>query len=68
MLKCVVISNINSFMINCNNCGHNSHCGTPLMRDEEDGYTGEAYQIEVCKHCRCDNCKVNIEDETKYDL
>ena len=36
----------------CNNCGHNSHCGTPLIKevDKENG------PIEVCKKCRCFKC------------
>ena len=55
-------------MTYCNNCGHESHCKTRLTTTDEDGYTGESYEREICKHCRCDKCEVNIEDETKYDI
>jgi hypothetical protein len=39
--------------LHCKNCGHQSHCGTPLVKKLETG-NGEA--IEVCKYCRCDKC------------
>ena len=55
-------------MTYCNNCGHNSHCGVPYSVEDEDGYTGEAYMREVCKHCRCSECETDIEAETKYDM
>ena len=37
--------------MNCDNCGHPSHCGTPLMKTNDEGS-----QYEVCKHCRCEEC------------
>jgi len=40
----------------CNNCGRKSHCGEPVYENAEDGLTGEPYEWEVCKHCRCDKC------------
>ena len=44
--------------VKCNNCGCDSHCGVSCNRTEKhhpvDG--GKEYQIEVCKHCRCDAC------------
>jgi len=41
-------------MITCKNCGYDSHCGIPLIKD----ITGfaEIEQIEVCKYCRCEKC------------
>ena len=36
----------------CKNCGHESHCGQPLIKDVDKSGT----PIEVCKHCRCKNC------------
>ena len=35
----------------CKNCGHDSHCGSPLIKDV-DG----SGPIEVCKNCRCSQC------------
>lgn len=43
-------------MTYCQNCGHNSHCGAPLWREERD-YDDEPYQIKVCEHCRCKECQ-----------
>ena len=43
-------------MIKCKNCGHDSHCGVPLIKDVT-GYT-EIEQIEVCKYCRCGKCTI----------
>ena len=43
-------------MNSCKNCGHQSHCGTPMFRQHED-YDGHCYSVEICKHCRCDNCE-----------
>ena len=40
----------------CNNCGRKRHCGEPVYENAEDGLTGEPYEWEVCKHCRCDKC------------
>ena len=42
-------------MIKCMNCGHDSHCGVRLFREEKDD-KGEPYNIEVCRQCRCYNC------------
>jgi len=55
-------------MTYCNNCGHQSHCGTNFSVEDEDGFTGEAYMREICKHCRCEKCETDIEKETKYDM
>ena len=44
--------------VKCNNCGCDSHCGKNCKRTEK-GYASEGsktYEIEVCKHCRCDAC------------
>ena len=38
------------------NCGHNSHCGVPLMKDINNDWKKHLGQIEVCKYCRCDKC------------
>ena len=46
-------------MAYCKNCGHESHCGVPLMK-EFRGHTnhgGIEDQTEVCKKCRCEKCK-----------
>ena len=39
-------------MSKCKNCGHDSHCGTSLVKDIDKSDT----PIEVCKHCRCERC------------
>jgi len=41
--------------MSCKNCGHPSHCGGPLHRDETD-YDGRLYTIKVCYNCNCKNC------------
>lgn len=42
----------------CKNCGHGSHCGTPLYASAQhyqiDG--GEYYEIKICDSCRCEKC------------
>ena len=45
-------------IIMCKNCGHESHCGGPLRKviDKSKQNEGGLSQIEVCKHCRCDQC------------
>ena len=43
-------------MSTCNNCGHGSHCGVPLQREERD-YDGSMYSIKVCNNCRCNQCQ-----------
>ena len=40
----------------CLNCGHESHCGTTLMRDEYNWKNELLGQVEVCKYCRCEKC------------
>ena len=46
-------------MTKCKNCGHDSHCGVPLMKDfrREPYNHGTEGQIEVCKNCRCAMCE-----------
>ena len=44
--------------ITCKNCGCDCHCGKTCRR-KEVGYPidgSNEYEIEVCKHCRCDAC------------
>ncbi len=43
-------------MINCQNCGHESHCGVPLWKEFRPPGKGIQGQIQVCKQCRCENC------------
>ncbi len=46
-------------MTSCQNCGHGSHCGSPLWKEVIDyprEQQTEYRQIEVCKHCRCSQC------------
>ena len=31
-------------MTYCNNCGYRSHCGNRYTVEDEDGFTGEAYE------------------------
>jgi hypothetical protein len=42
----------------CQNCGHESHCGTNKMKDFRGsrGDGGIEGQIIVCKNCRCVVC------------
>ena len=53
-------------MSNCQNCGRDSHCGTPLHGVAE-GFISEKYgdgkTIKICDSCRCDEC---IENENRY--
>ena len=44
----------------CKNCGHGSHCGEKLIEDIDD------VQVEVCKNCRCNECKDFIPKEEEY--
>ena len=46
-------------MAYCNNCGGDSHCETRATRTEHryPSEGSEAYEIEVCRECRCDTCK-----------
>ena len=44
-------------MVYCQNCGHESHCGVPLMKElERDWVDVPPEKIEVCKYCRCKKC------------
>ena len=53
-------------MSNCQNCGRDSHCGTPLHGVAE-GFISEKYgdgkTIKICDSCRCDEC---MENENRY--
>lgn len=41
----------------CQNCGHPSHCDTPLWREERDySWPRTDYNIKVCDCCRCEKC------------
>ena len=44
-------------MTYCQNCGHESHCGIPLLREERNYKQELLGQIEVCKSCRCEVCE-----------
>ena len=51
--------------MSCLNCGHPSHCGIPLYKEEFDR-TGEIMaRYEVCKHCRCEREECGSH---KYDI
>ena len=64
MQKCVVIFNINSIIMkNCQNCGHDCHCGTICVQNHTDG-DGNNVQIHCCAYCRHDS----YEDEEKYNI
>lgn len=43
-------------MKNCQNCGHESHCGTQLFKEHKDG-DNQIINIKVCEHCRCQACQ-----------
>jgi len=46
------------WIIKCDNCGCDSHCGKTCDRTET-GYPTEGsktHTIEVCKQCRCEAC------------
>jgi len=46
-------------MINCQNCGHKSHCGNPLRKSTYSvPRSGDdaLQEIEICKQCRCEKC------------
>jgi hypothetical protein len=49
-------------MIKCNNCGHDSHCGTPLRKEQRDG-DNKLIEIEVCKCCRCAQCDSTLKTD-----
>ena len=41
----------------CKNCGDESHCGGPYLREERNWQGKLLGQIEVCKYCRCEVCR-----------
>ena len=48
-------------MYKCKNCGSDSHCGVPLMKDVNNDWEKRLGQIEVCKQCRCYNCSTKTD-------
>ena len=48
-------------MTKCKNCGHDSHCGIPLMEEfrRERYNKGPEGQVVVCKQCKCEKCQGN---------
>ena len=50
-------------MKNCQNCGHECHCGTTCYQDYKDG-EGKDITIDCCKNCLHDS----YEDEEKYNI
>ncbi len=48
-------------MYKCKNCGHDSHCGVPLMKDVNNSWEKRLGQIEVCKQCRCAKCEIKTD-------
>ena len=45
-------------MAKCRNCGHDSHCGVPLMKEVRNAWLDRLGQVEVCKFCRCEKCTI----------
>ncbi len=45
----------------CQNCGHESHCGVSLRREERDSRGNFLGEIEVCKQCRCYDCSIKTD-------
>jgi len=43
--------------VGCKNCGHDSHCGTPLRKTMQDG-DNLPVEIEICKTCICTKCSL----------
>ena len=43
------------WIVKCQNCGRDSHCGAPLIQDLD-----EMKDVRLCDHCRCKGC--NNED------
>jgi hypothetical protein len=39
------------WILTCQNCGHDCHCGGSCMQDLHDGDM-KPVTIECCKHCR----------------
>ena len=53
-------------MSNCQNCGRDSHCGTPLHGVAESFISekyGDGKTIKICDNCRCKEC---MENENRY--
>ena len=42
-------------MNSCQNCGHDSHCGTNCRQNHTDCDSKEV-SVLCCSHCRCENC------------
>ena len=40
------------WIVKCQNCGRDSHCGAPLIQDLD-----EMKDVRLCDHCRCKGCK-----------
>jgi hypothetical protein len=53
-------------MKNCQNCGHQCHCGTSCIQQHTDG-DGKQLEIECCKECRHEKSNDFDPDEVKYD-
>ena len=51
---------------NCQNCGHDCHCGGKCKR-EEVNELGEKYEIECCGNCRHEEKDGFDPEEVKYD-
>ena len=59
-----VSTDINRFIMkNCQNCGHECHCGTSCTQEHKDG-DNKNILILCCNHCRCDS----YIDEEKYNI
>ncbi|MDC0862929.1 hypothetical protein OAP74_00470 [bacterium] len=41
---------------NCKNCGHYSHCGQPLWKENNNPQDGNN-MYKACDACRCEKCK-----------
>jgi len=41
---------------NCKNCGHYSHCGQPLWKENKPYSSEQPNQYKACDSCRCDKC------------
>lgn len=55
-------------MAYCQNCGHDSHCGTnKTAKADNSSYpdiADDPTSYEVCKTCRCDDC-IDYNDNTR---
>ena len=52
--------------INCKNCGHPQHCGSPRYLEVKDyGVDCEPYTIRACDACSCENC---VEPQVKKEI